>query len=804
MWSLRTGKVVFFALMCGLLIAALNVSSLIADRQNTLKDVSRYNICWLASQAVAEFTRLEEKIAAANMPGSMVDVDDVQLRFDILSNRLTVMDNGEFKEFASRDPDHAGVVAQLAEAIVKLGPMIDQIQKPGVAETALALLAPLDSRLAQLAAAANKFGGDRVGEDQRELIKLHWIFSGVVAGLFAFGTGLVLLLGLHNKQLGRAHANLHSLAQDLRQASTGLERANTEVRTVNTQLQTRNDILQRRDRELGIQNKRFDAALNNMSQALCMVDAADRLVVYNQRFADLFSLDFAPIPGILFADLLELASSPQLMQVHARQKSLLVEGEPIGFVQDLTDRKTLSVSHQPMPEGGWVATYEDISQRRQAEAQITYLAHHDALTGLVNRVYFGEQLESALVRLERRGGSFTVHCLDLDGFKDVNDSFGHPIGDALLREVGKRLLANARDGDIVARLGGDEFAILQVGRDDADESAALAKRLIGAMSEDFDIEGLDIRITTSIGIASALVDGRTADELMKNADLALYRAKRDGRNTYRLFEQDMDAARRARLGLETDLRKALLKDELEVFFQPLVDARRIVITGYEALLRWRHPVRGLVPPSEFIPIAEEIGMIAALGEWVLRQACGCAVQWPDGMTLAVNLSPAQFKSKNLVGVIKDALLASGLKPTRLELEITESVMLTESDATLATLHEIRSHGVRIAMDDFGTGYSSLSYLRRFPFDKIKIDQSFVRELASRPDCIKIVRSIAALGASLGMTTTAEGVETPEQFEQLQAAGCDQVQGYYFGRPEPVGSMIFTLDHPAAVADAKAA
>ena len=324
------------------------------------------------------------------------------------------------------------------------------------------------------------------------------------------------------------------------------------------------------------------------------------------------------------------------------------------------------------------------------------------------------------------------------------------------------------------------------------------------MSEDFDIEGLDIRITTSIGIASALVDGRTADELMKNADLALYRAKRDGRNTYRLFEQDMDAARRARLGLETDLRKALLKDELEVFFQPLVDARRIVITGYEALLRWRHPVRGLVPPSEFIPIAEEIGMIAALGEWVLRQACGCAVQWPDGMTLAVNLSPAQFKSKNLVGVIKDALLASGLKPTRLELEITESVMLTESDATLATLHEIRSHGVRIAMDDFGTGYSSLSYLRRFPFDKIKIDQSFVRELASRPDCIKIVRSIAALGASLGMTTTAEGVETPEQFEQLQAAGCDQVQGYYFGRPEPVGSMIFTLDHPAAVADAKAA
>ena len=290
---------------------------------------------------------------------------------------------------------------------------------------------------------------------------------------------------------------------------------------------------------------------------------------------------------------------------------------------------------------------------------------------------------------------------------------------------------------------------------------------------------------------------------MKNADLALYRAKRDGRNTYRFFEPDMDAARRARLGLETDLRKAVLRDEFEVFFQPLVDARRIVITGYEALLRWRHPVRGMVSPAEFIPIAEEIGMIGALGEWVLRQACACAVQWPDGMTLAVNLSPAQFKSKTLVSLVKDTLLVSGLKPTRLELEITESVLMTESDATLATLHELRSYGVRIAMDDFGTGYSSLSYLRRFPFDKIKIDQSFVRELASRPDCIKIVRSIAALGASLGMTTTAEGVETPEQFEQLQAAGCDQVQGYYFGRPQPVSSMIFTLDHPA-LTDAKAA
>jgi diguanylate cyclase (GGDEF)-like protein len=799
-WSVRTGKIVFVAMMFGLLIAAVNVSSLIAQRQDTLKDVSRYNICWLASQASAEFTRLEEKIAAVNIPGSTGDIDDVHLRYDILANRLSVMDDGEFKEFADRDPEHAVVVKELGEVIEKLQPMIDDIKKPGVGEAALSLLAPLDPKLAQLAAATNRFGGERVAEDQHELARLHWIFSGVVAGLFTLGVALLLLFGWHNRLLSRARDSLHGLAQDLRQVSAGLEHANSEVRTVNDQLQARNEILQRRDREMGIQNKRFDAALNNMSQALCMVDASDRLVVYNQRFADLFALEVAPIPGILFTDVIELASSARLKQVHARQRGLPADGPAVGFVQDLTDSQTVSVSHQPIPEGGWVATYEDITQRRQAEAQITYLAHHDPLTGLVNRVFFGQQLDSALARIARRGGTFAVQCLDLDGFKDVNDSFGHPIGDALLREVGRRLAANAREGDIVARLGGDEFAILQreVGHG---KEGILAARITEVLAERFDIDGLEIFITTSIGIAVAPTDGTNGDELMKNADLALYQAKLGGKNMFRAFEADMDAARRIRRGLEVDLRKALANGEFEVYFQPIVDARRVAITGFEALLRWNHPGRGMVQPGVFIPIAEAIGLISELGEWVLREACAQAVLWPGHLTVAVNLSPAQLKSKILLDVVKDALLRSGLTPARLELEITESVLLSDTDGTLGVLHDIRSYGVRIAMDDFGTGYSSLSYLRRFPFDKIKIDQSFVRELSSRPDCIKIVRSIAALGASLGMTTTAEGVETLEQFEQLQEAGCDQVQGYHFGRPQPVGSMIFTLDRSTASAPA---
>ena len=794
-WSIRTGKFVFFGAMCVLLAAAGLVSSLISQRQDALKQVSRYNICWLASQANGEFGRLEERIASAAVPGSGVDADEVGLRYDVLVNRVSVMAQGEFHAFTMLDPDDEATVRDLAIAVTRLQPMIDRIDKPGVGRAALAVMEPLDARLVALAASANRYGSEKVAEDQRELVRLFWIFSAVVAGLFTFGTALLLAVGWHNRQLLRARDGLNTLARDLRRASDGLERANGEVSTVNAELQQRNEVLQRRDREIGIQNARFDAALNNMSQALCMVDAGERLVVCNQRFSDLFALALTPVPGILFSDLIARSRDPNLSKLHARHRQLQARGIAAGFVQDDDEHRIVSVSHQPMPDGGWVATYEDITQRRRDEAQITYLAHHDGLTGLVNRFFFGEQLDAAMAMAETGGSSFTVICLDLDGFKNINDSFGHHVGDALLREVGRRLGHAVREGDIVARLGGDEFAILQLRGESGPSGKALPDRLLHILGERYDIDGLVLFVTASIGVASAPGDGASGDELMKNADLALYQAKLRGKNQALVFEPDMDAARQSRRALELDLSLALNNGEFEVFFQPLVDARAIAIVGFEALLRWRHPVRGLVSPAVFIPVAEEIGLIGEIGAWVLGEACAQAARWPRDLSVAVNLSPAQFRSRDLVGTVKDALLRSGLKPTRLELEITESVLLSDSDGSLAALHELRSFGIRIAMDDFGTGYSSLSYLRRFPFDKIKIDQSFVREMSTRPDCIKIVRSIAALGASLGMTTTAEGVETPEQFAQLQAAGCDQVQGYHFGRPEPVGRMIFELSAP---------
>ncbi len=792
MWYVRTGKFIVFALMCALLAAAGVVSWLISQRQDALKQVSRYNICWLASQANGEFNRLEVKVAAFNMPGSGVDRDEVELRYDVLLNRLGVMTAGEFRSFTDGDPERAETVKELATVIDKLKPMIASIDQPGMTRAALAVMAPLESKLVELAASANRYGSERVASDQYELVWLFWVFSGVVAGLFTVGTGLLLIVGWHNRLLVRARDGLNELAGDLREASERLEGANAEVRVVNSELQDRNRILQRRDREIGIQNERFDAALNNMSQALCMVDANERLVVCNQRFSDLFALAVAPIPGILFSDLIERSLDLRLKAIHARHRVLQTDGKAGSFIQDSEQRDVVSVSHQPMPGGGWVATYEDITQRRRAEAQITYLAHHDGLTGLVNRFHFGESLDVALAECDRQGGRISVFCIDLDGFKHVNDSFGHHVGDALLKEVGKRLALVVRDDDIVARLGGDEFAVLQTQQNGDGGDLPMAERLLQVLGERYDVDGLVLFVTASIGVASAPCDGKSGDEVMKNADLALYQAKIGGKNAARIFAPDMDEARQARRALELDLSMALTNGEFEVFYQPVVNAQTIKIVGFEALLRWRHPTRGLVSPGAFIPIAEEIGLIAELGAWVLGEACREAVRWPRDLTIAVNLSPVQFRSRDLVGTVKDALLRSGLRPTRLELEITESVLLSDTDGSLGALHALREFGIRIAMDDFGTGYSSLSYLRRFPFDKIKIDQSFVREMSTRPDCIKIVRSIAALGASLGMTTTAEGVETPDQFAQLQAAGCDQVQGYHFGRPEPVDRMIFEL------------
>ncbi len=435
----------------------------------------------------------------------------------------------------------------------------------------------------------------------------------------------------------------------------------------------------------------------------------------------------------------------------------------------------------------------DVTERKHAEARIAYMAHHDALTDLPNRVLFHERLNELLGRVRRHGENLAVHCLDLDHFKGVNDTLGHPIGDELLKAVAQRLGKCLRDSDMVARLGGDEFAVVQFPLAGPHDASTLATTLIEVVSKPYEVHGHEFVVGASIGIALAPADdGDEADVLLRNADMALYRAKAEGRGTAHFFEPEMDRRIQARRMLELDLRKAFANGEFELFYQPLVNLDTNAISGFEALLRWRHAERGMIAPAEFIPLAEEIGLIVSLGEWVLRKACTEAMHWPNELKVAVNLSPAQFRSRGVVKAVLTALAYSRLPSDRLELEITESVLLGETEANLATLHQLREIGVRISTDDFGTGYSSLSYLRCFPFDKIKIDRSFVSELAERPDCVAIIRAVAGLGMSLGIATTAEGIETREQLERVRAEGCTEVQGYLFSPPRPaseIGKLI---------------
>jgi diguanylate cyclase (GGDEF)-like protein len=545
------------------------------------------------------------------------------------------------------------------------------------------------------------------------------------------------------------------------------------------------------------QGQRFDTALKNMVQGLLMFDQAGQLLVVNRRFCRMFGVpDGAVGAGMSYRALTDAVvaagqvTAEDMQGVRERRAELVRQNERATATWEIASGRAFNITHRPMEEG-WLSTFEEITDRRATEARMAYLAHHDALTDLPNRVLFRQKLEEALAHV-RRGDSLALLYLDLDQFKAVNDTLGHPIGDALLRVVAERLAEHARETDTVARLGGDEFAIVQTPIDQPTEATALADRLIGLFDAPFDVEGNQIVIGVSIGIALAPQDCVDGDQLLKCADLALYRAKSDGRGVYRLFHTEMDAQMQLRRLLELDLRQALHAGQFELFFQPVVDLSAGAVTGLEALLRWRHPERGLVSPGDFIPLAEETGLIVPIGEWVLHQACATAMSWPGDQCVAVNLSPAQFKSRCLVPSVAHALSESQLPPDRLELEITETVMLQDTDATLVTLHQLRALGVAIALDDFGTGYSSLSYLRRFPFDRIKIDQSFVRELSSKQDCGAIVRAVTGLSRDLGMATTAEGVETQEQLAQLREAGCTEVQGYLFSRPVPSGDVARVL------------
>jgi diguanylate cyclase (GGDEF)-like protein len=529
-----------------------------------------------------------------------------------------------------------------------------------------------------------------------------------------------------------------------------------------------------------------------MSQALCMFDGKHELVVCNAPYARMYGLTDQLIrPGTPFRAILQQRISNGLHNGRSADEyerdviESIKDDRPITKMIELSDGRTVAIKQRRMPDGGWISTHEDITEYRRIEARVAHMARHDALTDLPNRLLLRERLEAA-IETARHDDSIAVICLDLDRFKEINDTMGHTAGDAMLKAVGERLSGCLGEGDTIARLSADEFAILQVSGEQPFAATSLAGKLIEAMTQPFDVNGNAVTASVSLGIAVATGNSGDADELLKNADLALHRAKAEGGGNYRFFESGMDAAMQARCKLQFDLRKALSNGEFELHYQPIVNLESNEICGLEALLRWHHPERGKVSPAVFIPVAEETGLILPIGEWALRQACVDAASWSEHIKVAVNLSPAQFRSPNLVQMVFAALAASGLSAGRLELEITESVLLHDNAATVATLHQLRSLGVRVAMDDFGTGYSSLGYLRSFPFDKIKIDRCFVKDLSEDGGgSLAILRAVSNLGSSLGMATTAEGVETQEQMDKVRSEGCTEMQGFFFSPPRPI-------------------
>lgn len=542
-------------------------------------------------------------------------------------------------------------------------------------------------------------------------------------------------------------------------------------------------------RRLTLERRHLSIAVNNIPQGLVLYDASARIIICNQRYIEMFGLS---------PEVAKQGCTMQRLIAHRKETgsfdgdvdefcNAIIRNVSLGkSTRQLTEApggRAIEIVNQPLKGGGWVATIEDITLRTRADEKIAHMAHYDALTDLANRVLFRERLEQALQAI-RPGERLAVMYIDIDEFKSINDALGHAIGDELLKGVADRLRGCLKDTDVAARLGGDEFAVIQTAIKSQSETCHLVECIYAAIREPFECTGHLITTDASIGIALAPGDGLDLDQLLKNADLALYGAKGDGRRTYRFFEAGMDARAKARRSLEFELRQAINDGSLEAYYQPVVTLDHGKVSCCEALLRWRHPERGMISPAEFIPIAEETGLINQLGHWVLHTACAEAVNWPDDIRVAVNVSPVQFKSRTLALNVAAALAASGLAASRLELEITEAVLIRDDEMALEVLHQLRAIGVRIALDDFGTGYSSLSYLQRFPFDKIKIDRSFVRDIASAVASSSIVEAVVNIAAASNMTTTAEGVETEQQRELLRVLGCTEMQGYLFSPAIP--------------------
>ena len=537
--------------------------------------------------------------------------------------------------------------------------------------------------------------------------------------------------------------------------------------------------------------------LDRLPQGVVMFDSEGRVQFANRRYAEIYGLPPEQVrSGISLENLFTLRSgSPVLSKGDEKLCSSLrdavANGQVVSGIFETVDGRTVHFINTPLPSGGWIVTHEDISQQRDAEKQVEYLASHDPLTDLPNRASFREQLEHALL-FNQEGTQLAVMFIDLDNFKAINDTLGHDIGDELLKMVAERIQSCLGDTEMVARFGGDDFVVMSWALRKPSQAAMLASRIRDEILKPYDLMDQHIVIDASIGIALSPGDGTDVDRLLKNADLALYSAKGAGRGTYHFFEQEMDVRMMERRSLELDLRAALMNGEFELHYQPVVNLESGRISCCEALLRWNHPRRGAVSPQFFIPLTEEIGLITPIGEWVLRTACKEAAGWPEDVTVAVNVSPAQFRGQSLVQTVMSALAGSGLAPERLEIEITEAILMERTDETLAVLNQLHGLGVRISMDDFGTGYSSLSYLQKFPFDKIKIDRAFISGLGDEGEAAAIVQAVTGIAGTFHMKTTAEGVETERQRAIVTALGCTEMQGNLFSAARPAAEIAELL------------
>lgn len=756
------------AVAFGLFIAfAGYMTWMAAQRQAAWRHQASYNTGFVLSQARIETARLHMALLA--LRNDHRRVSDVQLAFSILESRADVIRQGQTYQDLRDSAELRSDIGRLVAFVQRYDVAIDNLDASvgdASIDRMLADVTAIEKDMSQMVAIANDHVAHRIFASESEFEQTLRALIAVLAGLALCWVAMIVLL--------------HWLQSSVR-------------------------LLQAREVTIQLQSGRFEAALNNMSQALCMVDATGRPVVCNIRFMEMFGV--APDTFARKTDVVTVfgltghpaAPSKLRLLIAERQYALQSQAVSGTFLAE-ADGRAINVMQERTAEGGWVATYSDVTEARQLHSRMTRMALHDGLTGLPNRLAFREALERALADHRRRGDPFAVFYIDLDHFKDVNDTLGHPMGDALLIEVAGRLQASVRDADLVARLGGDEFAILQAGAEGADLAATLARRVIDQVCAPFLLRGHRVSVGTSVGIVMAPGDGNDADTLMKHADLALYRAKAEGRATHRFFDQEMFRQLEEQRAIEEALRLALSRGEMGMVYQPQINLETGAITGFEALIRWHSRRLEQVPPSRFIPIAEKIGLISRLGMFALREACIVAEGWPAHIRVAVNLSPVQFRVGDIVSDVAAVLAETGLPPERLELEITETVLLQDDAKVMAALRGLRELGARVALDDFGTGYSSPSYLLRFPFDKVKIDRCFVDGGWKASRSIAIVRSITSLAKELGIETTAEGVETADQLANMRAANCTTVQGFLVGRPMPVHAASVLVRPIAEAAD----